>query len=145
MPHPQRPSERIYKTGDLARVGDDGLFYYLGRSDSQIKSRGYRIELGEIEAALNSIQGVQQSAVVPLNTVGFEGAVICCAYVPASATGPTPITLRRELSRLVPSYMLPARWLAMEQLPTNANGKIDRRRISDVFHESSDPHAAQIA
>jgi amino acid adenylation domain-containing protein len=145
VPHPHRPSERIYKTGDLGRIGDDGLVYFLGRSDSQIKSRGYRIELGEIEAALNTIAGVQQAAVVPLNTIGFEGAVICCAYVPASATGPTPVTLRRELSTLVPSYMLPARWLAFEQLPTNANGKIDRRRITDVFNESVDAHAAQTA
>ena len=80
---PQRPSERIYKTGDLARLGDDGLVYFLGRSDSQIKSRGYRIELGEIEAALNAVAGVEECAVVRRRTGGFEGVPICCAYVPA--------------------------------------------------------------
>ena len=145
VPHPHRPAERIYKTGDLARVGDDGLIYFLGRSDSQIKSRGYRIELGEIEAALNTITGVQQAAVVALNSGGFEGAVICCACAPASGNGATPATLRRELARLIPAYMLPARWLVMQQLPTNANGKIDRRRIKDVFEEGIDAHAAQTA
>jgi amino acid adenylation domain-containing protein len=145
VPHPRRPAERIYRTGDLARVGDDGLIYFLGRSDSQIKSRGYRIELGEIEAALNTITGVQQAAVVALNSGGFEGAVICCAYAPASGNGATPATLRRELARLIPAYMLPARWLVMQQLPTNANGKIDRRRIKDVFEEGIDAHAAQTA
>jgi len=141
--HPQRPSERLYKTGDLARIGHDGLAYFLGRSDSQIKSRGYRIELGEIEAALNAVPGVRESAVVALNTDGFEGAVICCAYVPAAGTDVTPATLRRELSRLLPGYMLPAQWLAFECLPANANGKIDRPRLREAFEERFGAHAAQ--
>src|SRR5437762_4630094 len=56
------PRDRIYKTGDLARRGADGLFYFLGRADTQIKSRGYRIELGEIEAALHSLPALRESA-----------------------------------------------------------------------------------
>jgi acyl-coenzyme A synthetase/AMP-(fatty) acid ligase len=141
--HPQRPFERIYKTGDLARIGDDGLVYFLGRSDSQIKSRGYRIELGEIEAALNAVAGVLECAVVAVNTEGFQGAVICCAYVPAAGTDLTPTAIRRDLSRLVPGYMLPTRWLAFDRFPKNASGKIDRRRLKDVFEERVDAHAAQ--
>jgi amino acid adenylation domain-containing protein len=145
VPDPRRPSERIYRTGDLARIGDDGLVYFLGRSDSQIKSRGYRIELGEIEAALNTVRGVQQSAVVAVDTGGFEGAAICCAYVPAAGSALTPATLRRELSRVIPAYMLPARWLPSGQLPVNANGKIDRRRIKEIFEAGVDAHAPEIA
>jgi amino acid adenylation domain-containing protein len=145
VPHPQRPSERIYKTGDVARIGDDGLVYFLGRSDSQIKSRGYRIELGEIEAALNAVAGVLECAVVAVNTDGFEGAVICGAYVPAACVDLTPTAIRRELSRLVPGYMLPTRWLAFDRFPKNASGKIDRRRLKDVFEERVDAHAAQTA
>lgn len=137
---PERPSERVYRTGDLARVGDDGQVYFAGRTDSQIKSRGYRIELGEIEAALNTVPGVQEGAVVALSTDGFEGTQICCAYVPAAGTGVTPVVLRRELSRLLPSYMLPARWLAFQQFPKNANGKIDRPRLKAAF-EAGAPHA----
>jgi non-ribosomal peptide synthetase component F len=56
LPYGPDGRERIYKTGDRARVGDDGLVYFMGRSDSQIKSRGYRIELGEVEAALNTLE-----------------------------------------------------------------------------------------
>jgi amino acid adenylation domain-containing protein len=145
VPHPRRPSERIYKTGDLARIGDDRLVYFLGRSDSQIKSRGYRIELGEIEAALNTVADVEEGAVVALDGGAFEGAVICCAYVPAVGSGAAPAALRRALSQILPSYMLPARWLAFERLPKNANGKIDRRRLKDAFRETSDPQAAQAA
>jgi amino acid adenylation domain-containing protein len=145
VPHPERPSERIYRTGDLARIGDDGLTYFLGRKDSQIKSRGYRIELGEIEAALNTIGSLQESAVVAINTEGFEGAVICCAYVPAESRHVDPAALRQELRRLVPSYMLPARWRAFDQFPKNANGKTDRRWLKGAFEEASETRAAQIA
>jgi non-ribosomal peptide synthetase component F len=141
--HPQRPGERIYKTGDLASIRDDGLVYFLGRRDSQIKSRGYRIEIGEIEAALNAVAGIQECAVVALNTAGFEGAVICCAYVPKDGIDLPPAAIRRDLSRLVPSYMLPARWLGFDQFPQNASGKIDRRRLKELFEDSGATHAAQ--
>jgi amino acid adenylation domain-containing protein len=145
LPHPDRPSERIYKTGDLARVGDDGLVYFLGRADSQIKSRGYRIELGEIEAALNAVPGLQESAVVAVETGGFEGAVICCAYVPAGGRRMDAVSLQQELARLVPKYMLPSRWRAFDQFPKNANGKIDRRWLKTAFEEASVTRAAQTA
>ena len=70
--------DRIYKTGDLARRGADGLFHYVGRADTQIKSRGYRIELGEIETALHALPGLRESAVVAIKSEGFEGWLICC-------------------------------------------------------------------
>jgi amino acid adenylation domain-containing protein len=133
--HPRR----IYNTGDLARVGEDGLVYFCGRADSQIKSRGYRIELGEIEAALNTVAGVQEGAVVAVQSDGFEGSAICCAYVSKAGVDLTPITLRRELSRMLPNYMIPARWLAFSEFPRNANGKIDRPHLRRVFAT----HAAQ--
>ena len=141
--HPQRAGERIYKTGDLARIGEDGQVYFLGRSDSQIKSRGYRIELGEIEAALNAIAGIEECAVVAVGTDAFEGVSICCAYVPAPDAKLPPSVIRRELSRLVPAYMLPTRWRAFEQFPRNASGKIDRRRLKHAFEETVDVHATQ--
>ena len=134
-PHPfsREPGARIYRTGDLARVGDDGQVYFLGRADSQIKSRGYRIELGEIEAALLTVDGIQECAVVAPATKGFEGTVICCAYVSRPGAALTPVELRRQLARLLPSYMLPSHWRACDRLPRNANGKIDRRRIKEEW------------
>jgi amino acid adenylation domain-containing protein len=132
---PQAPSERLYKTGDLAKVGDDGQVYFLGRSDFQIKSRGYRIELGEIEAALSAVAGVKECAVVALQRDGFEGAAICCAYAAARDSNLTPVVVRRELSRLIPAYMLPGHWLPLDRLPINANGKIDRSHLKDIFEE----------
>src|SRR5437762_5111503 len=127
------PGDRIYKTGDLARRGDDGLYYFLGRADTQIKSRGYRIELGEIEAALHSLRGVQEGAVVAIQSEGFEGWLICCAYVPSPEGELSENGLRRSLSGLVPGYMLPARWVRYDALPKNNNGKIDRPRLKNAF------------
>jgi amino acid adenylation domain-containing protein len=124
---------RLYRTGDLARRGADGLFYFVGRVDSQIKSRGYRIELGEIEAALHHIPELREAAVVAIDTGGFEGATICCAYAPAPGAPVTPVTLRRALAAMLPVYMLPARWCRLDRLPKNANGKIDRPALRAAF------------
>lgn len=145
VPHPLRPSERIYKTGDLGRLGNDGQVYFLGRSDSQIKSRGYRIELGEIETALHAVPGVLECAVVPLRTAGFEGVEICCAYVTAAGSELTPSGIRRQLGRMVPAYMLPTRWQSYDQFPRNGSGKIDRRRLKDDFEQKAASHATKTA
>jgi amino acid adenylation domain-containing protein len=131
---PRRTLERIYKTGDLASVGEDGLVYFHGRRDSQIKSRGYRIELGEIETALAALPVLKDSAVVGVETGGFEGTAICCAYV-AAEPGLKPMRIRSELSRHVPAYMLPTQWMELDVLPKNQNGKTDRPRLRELFAE----------
>jgi acyl-coenzyme A synthetase/AMP-(fatty) acid ligase len=134
---PRDPALRLYRTGDLARLGDDGLVYFVGRRDSQIKSRGHRIELGEIEAALGALKLLDEYAVVGVATDGFEGTAICCAYVPRAESEAEPAVLKRELRRLVPAYMLPSRWRRFERLPKNANGKIDRPRLRELFEEAA--------
>jgi amino acid adenylation domain-containing protein len=126
---------RLYRTGDLAKVGSDGLVYFVGRADTQIKSRGYRIELGEIEGALAAIPELKQSAVVALATEGFETNLICCAYVSQEDIPFGPVDLRRRLSAVLPTYMLPSHWLKLALLPENANGKIDRPTLRKVFSE----------
>lgn len=125
--------ERLYRTGDLGRVDDEGLVHFLGRADSQIKSRGYRIELGEIEAAVSALDCLRECAVVALPGEGFDGAVIHCAYVPIADARVTPAALRRELEQVLPRYMLPARWTHFGELPKNANGKTDRRRLRELL------------
>lgn len=126
---------RMYRTGDLVRTGEDGLIYLLGRTDSQIKSRGYRIELGEIETVMNTLGLLRDCAVVGVRTDGLEGTAICCAYVPTLELG-SPEELRRRLAELLPSYMLPSRWMAFESLPLNANGKVDRPLLRGRFESA---------
>ncbi len=146
LPYPggAGPQDRIYKTGDLARRGADRLVYFVGRADTQIKSRGYRIELGEIETALHSLPGLRESAVVAIQSEGFEGWLICCAYVPGPDNGVSTKSLRRDLGTLLPGHMLPARWMRYDALPKNDNGKIDRPRLRDGFRSAeSRPVEAQ--
>ena len=124
---------RIYRTGDLAKVGPDGLFYFLGRADTQIKSRGYRIELGEIEAALQTLAGLREVGVVAIPSEGFAGWTICCGYAVETETPVEPPQLRSQLSNLLPSYMIPSRWEFFDWLPKTSNGKIDKRSLKEHF------------
>jgi amino acid adenylation domain-containing protein len=146
VPDPRAPTSgrRLYRTGDLCRLGDDGLVYFLGRKDSQVKSRGYRIELGEIEAALATLEDIREAAVVGVQSHGFEGVAICCAFVPASGE-PTANDLRQQLRQLLPPYMLPSRWQMMTSLPKNANGKIDRRALRELFAAEAGPEHARLS
>lgn len=124
---------RMYRTGDLGRKDEQGVLHYAGRADTQIKSRGYRIELGEIETALSAIEGVGECAVVAVRSDGFEGTAICCAWSSKPTAELDPPKLRRALSEALPSYMLPARWLHLPELPRNVSGKIDRRGLKERF------------
>jgi amino acid adenylation domain-containing protein len=130
---PQDPTQRIYRTGDLARVDEHGMVHFLGRTDSQIKSRGYRIELGEIEAAVSTVAGVRECAVVGVDTGGFEGTTICCAYAVADGAELPAADIRKHVTALIPRYMLPARWEVLDAFPKNVNGKIDRPALRERF------------
>ena len=134
---------RIYRTGDLARMGPDGLVYFVGRNDTQIKSRGYRIELGEIEVALHDLPELKECAVVALPTDGFETSLICCAYV-ARDQNVMPLGIRSQLSRVLPPYMVPSHWMALPVLPNNGNGKIDRRKIQEMFRIEVQANRAEV-
>jgi amino acid adenylation domain-containing protein len=133
---------RIYRTGDLARVGRDEMIYLVGRADTQIKSRGYRIELGEIEAAIHAIAGIQDAAIVAIDTGGFEGLAICCAYVSRSSEL-SPLAMKKQLVRSLPQYMIPVHWMVLDHMPLNGNGKTARPRLKQMFLEQyAASHAA---
>ena len=132
-PFSSDPKARLYRTGDLARVDEQGMIVLVGRADTQVKSRGYRIELGEIEAALDGIAELQESAVVAVGSEGFEGNVLCCAYVPRVGGEIAPAVLRQRLADVLPAYMLPARWMRLERLPLNGNGKTDRPALKGLW------------
>lgn len=136
-PRPGQAGKRIYRTGDLGKMDEKGLFYCLGRVDSQIKSRGYRIELGEIEAALNTLSDIKECAVVGIAVGGFEGTAICCAYALKEGIDKDKNALQHDLTRLIPKYMIPSQWMLYQSLPKNANGKIDRKALKDSFEEST--------
>ena len=120
---PLRPGERMYRTGDLVRRLPHGGYAYLGRGDTQVKIRGYRVEIGEIEAALRDQPLVHDAAV---SVVRREGAAALVGFVVwQENTDGDPVGLRTALTERLPSYMVPARVVALPRLPVNANSKLD--------------------
>jgi acyl-coenzyme A synthetase/AMP-(fatty) acid ligase len=71
-----------------------------------------------------------------VQSTGFEGWMICCAYVPVRGRSLDPQHLRRRLARALPNYMLPAQWMRCDALPRNANGKTDRSVLRRRFLEA---------
>ena len=130
------PGRRVYRTGDLAWRRGDGQVVFVGRADSQIKSRGHRIELGEIEAALATLGDVDDSAIVAIDIDHIDGSAICAAFT--SPEELKPARLAKELSDLIPKYMLPHRWMQLDVLPKNVNGKIDRPALRERFEAAED-------
>ena len=120
---------RCYRTGDVVRLCDDGRVVYLGRLDDQVQIRGVRIELAEIVAVLNEHPRVSASAVVP---VGNNGGQRLSAYV-VGKHGRPPATaeLRQYLCQRLPAHMVPADCTVLSELPTTANGKVDRALLRE--------------
>ncbi|AUT02776.1 non-ribosomal peptide synthetase [Nostoc sp. CENA543] len=122
-------TERIYKTGDLARWNTDGNLEYLGRIDEQVKLRGFRIELGEIEAILLQHPSVQEAVVILYKTDSNPRLI---AYITAADKSVSLASqLRDYLKDRLPNYMIPSQIMVLEKLPLTANGKIDRRALPE--------------
>ena len=115
----------IYKTGDIVYEKDE-LIWFVGRVDNQIKHMGYRIELEEIEAALNSLEYINQSAVIYDRVNENYGKII--AYV-ASKKKITEHQIKNEIRNLLPKYMMPNIFHLQDKLPKNNNGKVDKKKL----------------
>ncbi|WP_354683021.1 amino acid adenylation domain-containing protein [Cupriavidus necator] len=132
--HPERPGQRLYRSGDLARYLPQGGIELIGRADSQVKVRGFRIECGEIEHVLATLPGVRHAVVMPLMQDGGTARLAAWlvpadpAAVPMSAAPPN--RLRQALAGRLPEPMIPALWFAVTQLPRLPNGKVDRRALA---------------
>jgi len=121
---------RMYKTGDRAVMMQDGQIAFLGRVDDQIKLRGYRIEPNEIISALDQHTAVAESAVIAREMNSGEMRLI--AYVvPAPGAALSQDELQQSLRKTLPEYMIPSTFVRLEQLPLNANGKLDRAALPD--------------
>jgi amino acid adenylation domain-containing protein len=121
--------DRMYRTGDLGRVLADGDIECLGRGDSQIKLRGFRIELAEIEAALERFAGVRKS-VVKLVEKG-QAPQLVAYWVADPSAAVDEAALKAHLQRLLPPYMLPQHYVAMDKWPMTPAGKIDRKALPE--------------
>lgn len=126
---PGEEGVRMYWTGDLGRLTEDGCLYHLGRKDFQVKIRGFRVELGEIESVLMQHPGISEAAVVVNERPGFEKRLI--GYVVMDKRHPAPSTeeMRIYLKKHLPDYMVPSAFVTLEAMPQTATGKIDRLKL----------------
>jgi acetyltransferase-like isoleucine patch superfamily enzyme len=134
---------KIYMTGDLGRWRE-GEIELLGRKDFQVKLRGFRIELGEIESA---IRATGSRAAVCVIRKGAGGADALVAYYEDGTSGPiSEAVVRASCKKMLPPYMQPQALVAMEKLPRNANGKVDRPKLpAPVISAAADtPSAAAV-
>ena len=119
--------ERLYATGDVARVLPDGNIELLGRADGQVKIHGFRVELGEIEGALREHAGLAESVV--LLREDDPGVKRLVAYL-VPRKGPVAREgLREWLGSRLPEFMVPSAFVLLDRLPRTASGKVDRRAL----------------
>ncbi|HSF41142.1 MAG TPA: amino acid adenylation domain-containing protein [Thermoanaerobaculia bacterium] len=134
VPDPEAgaPGVRLYRSGDLARLGRNGDLEFLGRVDHQVKLRGFRIELGEIEAQLEQHEAVLQAVVlVREDEPGNRRLVGYIAPAPRHTVPAAPV-LRAFLLARLPEHMVPAAYVVLDSLPQLPNGKADRRTLASL-------------
>lgn len=120
--------KRMYKTGDIARYLENGVFEYLGRSDNQVKIRGYRIELGEIERYILENENVRDAVVTFKED--SSGNKTLNSYI-VSKENMNDLELKGWLNKFLPKYMIPANFIFIDQLPLTLNGKINYALLPD--------------
>ncbi|MCL2426256.1 MAG: amino acid adenylation domain-containing protein [Oscillospiraceae bacterium] len=130
---------KLYRTGDLARWLPDGNIEFMGRIDEQVKVRGYRIELGEIGSVLNTLEGIQDSAVIVRED--HSGGKSICAYI-VSEEDIDASTLRSALSEKLPDYMIPTYIARIDSIPLTTNGKLDRKTLPAIEVKSGQEYVA---
>lgn len=121
--------ELIYRTGDIVKYNDRHELTYITRKDFQIKHLGYRIELAEIETAINAIEAVFECACI----YDTEKNEIVLYYSGQELSAKLVIQNVRDK---LPKYMIPTKYIFLTDLPHNANGKIDRKRLKEMYTES---------
>ncbi|MGW2836669.1 non-ribosomal peptide synthetase [Streptomyces sp. NPDC001493] len=114
------PGDRMYRTGDRCRLLPDGRLVHLGRLDGQVKLRGHRIEVQEIEAVLSRAGGAAEAAVILGEDAGGNPCLI------AYHRGGDAAALRAAAAAVLPAYMTPSAFVAVDRFATTPSGKLDR-------------------
>jgi D-alanine--poly(phosphoribitol) ligase subunit 1 len=127
--------QRAYRTGDWGR-SRDGMLFFEGRIDNQIKLNGHRIEPADVEVNLRALDGVRDAVVLPVlrqGAVDSLAAFVILNERPARTDFQLACDLKTRLNEHLPAYMIPRRFSFLETFPMNANGKADRRRLAEAL------------
>ncbi len=127
--------EHWYRTGDRVAEAGNGVLVHLGRLDQQVQVNGYRVEPGEVEAALREQPGILD--VVVLAKATRSGPRLVAGYVTDGAEA-SPGTVDAALRERLPAYMVPQSLTALDALPLNANGKVDRSAVAGLLEREGE-------
>ncbi|GHA47767.1 hypothetical protein GCM10008927_10880 [Amylibacter ulvae] len=130
---------KLYRTGDMAHLDKEGNVIFEGRIDTQVKVRGYRVELGEIEAGLEAYEGINSACVIAKSGADSADKTIIAFYVGDKSI--TAQDLQKHIAGIVPDYAIPSRFVAMDELPLNPNGKLDRKGLATMKIPAALPSA----
>ena len=126
-----------YRTGDTGHFEGD-ILYYGGRIDLQVKLHGYRIELGDIESNLLKMDEIESAAVIPRMQDGkvkyLQGFVVS---ISKDKSNVEVKKIKAFLKNFLPEYMVPKRIVFIDKIPLTANGKVDRKKLTDVMEGGS--------
>lgn len=124
--------KRTYKTGDVGYT-KNGLFFYLGRNDNQVKLNGYRIELEEISNVLLTHPHIRNASVVPLTNGHVTKKIIAFVIADESGFQNLHAELKDFLLRYLPVYMIPAEFIVKSEFPLNSNYKTDKKALLELY------------
>ncbi len=127
--------QRAYRTGDWGRYRD-GMLFFEGRIDNQVKLHGHRIEPADVEANLRALAGVRDAVVLPVlkqGAVDSLAAFVILNDQPTRSDFQLACDLKAQMTERLPAYMIPRKFSFMKSFPMNANGKADRRRLAEAL------------
>jgi amino acid adenylation domain-containing protein len=132
LPNPfsKIPGERLYKTGDLVKLRDDGNIEFLARIDDQVKFRGFRIELAEIQSVLERHPNIIKAELI-LRKVKNENKLVAY-YVSKNKKEIEKHLLREFVISHLPEYMLPSLFINLDEIPLTNNGKVNKKALAKI-------------
>ena len=138
-------NERVYKTGDLCRINTNNEIEFIGRKDCQLKINGYRISLNEIEKMINQYPSIKNCIVIDFKD-NSDIKKLCAYYIGSNTI--TTKELHEYLIKVMPHYMIPSIFIRIDSIPTNINGKIDKKQLPnplDFYKNKSSEYVAPIS
>ncbi len=128
---PFAPYERVYRTGDLGYYNINNHLIYCGRKDSQVKINGKRVELEEIEVQINNMSEIKQAVVC----FDEEKSQLISFYLSDNLIN--ELLIKENLNAVLPKYMIPIKYIRLNNFFYTVSGKIDRKKLLDFFNSTS--------
>nr|WP_321406158.1 AMP-binding protein [uncultured Carboxylicivirga sp.] len=129
-----KEDRRFYKTGDIAFIGEDDIFYTCGRSDNQVKINGYKVELSEVEHACRTYLELSNVYVTVINSESIVNRIVVFCESSVLLDSDMLISVLREK---LPPYMVPHKFVCIKEFPRNNNGKIDKQGLKESLLNGS--------